>query len=682
MKKKGITIWEQHLEHIVLGASVVFLLGFGGWQLTRSPNTVGGVAPGDADAVLDAAVQSLNAKLDGASIDLPEYDPAADDFAARLGGSVSPSARMLVAAPAVDLGDGAQGEGGGERLYVTLDLPAPDRVVVQTDYDALDPAAVSDIPELAELLDDSPGYDIEWNTIAARVDLAGLDAQFRQTGSDERAAIPENWYGGRISILDVRIERQVRDGAGWGDTELVGTIPGVRSLRAEVAEGTESARELVTTMLEDPAVRREIVQPEFLPTRNETWSAPDPLAADVAGFDAAGLSGEELEVQRLLDRLMRDRRELQRLLDRIIAMGGGDPREQSDRRERDGQRSGGGSGGDGGGDESAPGRERQDERRSEREGRRAAPGGGGGGGFGAGGGDEGGGRNQGSGQRGAPGSGIGQGGFGAGGEEDNSAERREAERRQRTLERMSQAVEQLERRISRTEQQLRDLGVVLDRQQVQEQSGGDPLAGEELAVWGFDIDVEPGRTYRYRVTVDLYNPFFRRRIDLSESQFDLADSMAVATRTSDWSDPVQVLPPTSFFVTEATADDGRLGMGSLKAEVFRFQEGRWWKETFSIEPGEPIGAERRVRSSLPGVPEEIDYGTGWFVLDVVRSLTAGDAERQAGFGAEVIVQRMDGAGEVRLERPGASRADRRRLDLDRMVSEAEDAARMEAARGE
>ncbi len=681
MKKKGITIWEQHLEHIVLGASVVFLLGFGGWQLTRSPNTVSGVAPGDADAVLDAAVQSLSAKLDGPAIELPEYDPAADDFSARLDASVSPSPRMLVSAPAVDLGDGAQGDGDGERLYVTLDLPAPDRVTVQTDYDALDPAVVSELPELAELVDASLGYDIEWNTIAARVDLSGLDAQFRQPGTDERSAIPENWFGGRISIVDVRIERQVRDGDRWGDVELVRTIPGVRSLRADVAEGTESARELVTSMLEDPAVRREIVQPEFLPTRNETWSAPDPLAAEPGEFDAGDLSGEELEVQRLLDRLMRDRREQQRLLDRLIAMGGRDPREDSGREEREQERPGGGSGG-GGGDQSAPGGEREDERRTGREGRRAAPGGGGGGGFGAGGGSEGGGRNQGSGQRGAPGSGIGQGGFGAGGEEDNSAERREAERQERSRERMARAIEQLDRRITRAQQQLQDLGVVLDRQLEPEPTGGDPLAGDELAVWGFDIDVEPGRTYRYRVTVDLYNPFFRRRIDLSEAQFDLADSMAVATRTSEWSDPAQVLPPTSFFVTEASADDGRLGMGSLKADVFRFQEGRWWKETFSIEPGEPIGAARRVRSSLPGAPEEIDYGTGWFVLDVVRSLTAGEAERSAGFGAEVIVQRMEAAGEVRLERPAVSRVDRRRLDLDRMVSEAEDAARMEAARGE
>ena len=136
MKKKGITIWEQHLEHIVLGAAVLFLLGFGGWQLTRSPNTVGNVAPGDADAVLDAAVESLSAKLDGAAIDLPEYEPVADRFTSRLETSISPSERMLVAAPAVDLGDGAQGDGGGERLYVTLDLPAPDRVTVQTDYDA------------------------------------------------------------------------------------------------------------------------------------------------------------------------------------------------------------------------------------------------------------------------------------------------------------------------------------------------------------------------------------------------------------------------------------------------------------------------------------------------------------------------------------------------------------------
>lgn len=669
MKKKGITIWEQHLEHIVLGVAVLFFLGFGGWQLTRSPNQVNGVAPGDADPQLTSAVESLNARLDGEPLDLPGYDPLANAFASRITQAVSPGDEFLVAAPAVDLGDGTQSDGAGERVYVTLDLPAPDRLTTRTDYDALLPETLDAFPELAEMMPSS-SMDIEFITVAARVDLAAIEAEFRQGADGERAAIPENWYSGRISILDVRVERQRWDGDNWGETTLVSPLPGGVTVRPAVAEATEAARSRVFAAMENPAVRREIVQPQFLATLNDIWVAPDPLAGELSIEEAAGLTDEELEIQRLLVRLNRDRKERARLLTRLLANGGQDPKEERK------------SGGDEE-DEGIPeGERRRQERQREREERRQSPGGSGGGGFGAGPGPGGGGgRNEGGGQRrSAPGGSIGGQDPGAG-QDDGE---RDAAQRERTVAQLRRNIMQLDRKIDEWMRQLLGLGVNLDAEAEQvDEVADDPFASDELAIWAFDIDVESGATYRYRIAVELYNPFFRRRIDLSEAQFELAESMSIATRASEWSEPVEVLPPTSFYVTEAYPDMGELGMGSLRAEVFRFEGGRWWKETFSLEPGEIIGEEKKVRGAASSdAPETIDYGTGWYVLDVLLALDADEAARDAGLGGDVIVQRIDDGTVARVESPRVAQVDRRRVDLDRMVRDADEAAELEAARGE
>ena len=175
---------------------------------------------------------------------------------------------------------------------------------------------------------------------------------------------------------------------------------------------------------------------------------------------------------------------------------------------------------------------------------------------------------------------------------------------------------------------------------------------------------------------------FRRRIDLSEEQYDLAESMVVSTRASEWSDPVEVLPPTSFYVTEAYPESGALGLGTLRAEVYRFQQGRWWKEDFLLQPGDVIGEERRIRGGGPDAPDAIDFGTGWYVLDVLQALEAEGDAREEGLAAEVIVQRVDNGELVRVERPQETRVDRRRLDLDRMVDEADAQAALEQATGE
>lgn len=645
MTKKGITIWEQHLERIVLGAAIVFFLGFGAWQFTRTPNTSDGLAPADVEQAVERAEEQLNNALNAPVDDMPTYESAVDGFRSRLSDGLGDSRPLFALAPKTGLGGGSGGEEAGEILYVEPSLAAPTRVAVRTDYDALADEVVSELPELGERFPERP-YDLGWTTVSAVVDLAGLRDEIGRPGSGDREAIPENWYEGRVDIVDVRIERSELVAGEWTDPVVVGMLPGGITFRELVETNLPASRDMIREGLADSAIRQAIVQPEFLPTANATWSAPDPLAS--SGDDMmAGLDEEELKIAELEARLMSDTRELTRALDDLSELGGEDPREGGD-----GESPGGGVAP--GGDSGAPS-------------------------FGGG---EGGGRRAGGSRRSAPGSGVGQSGGGGGQNERAERERqqqaeREEERRQRAerkkerdIRDLSRRILTLDRRIERTKRELVDLGVDPDAAVGEvEAEVVDPFAADELAVWGFDIDVAYGSVYRYRVAVEVFNPFFRRKLDLSEAQHDLAESMGLVSSYSDWSEPVEMLRPTSFFLTRADPDEGVLGLGMARAEVFRFFDGRWWREEFTVEPGDVIGGLKRTDRRLgDNAPGEIDYGTGWYVVEI----NEGDDGRAGDEGGgRVVVQRIDSPDFVEDRTPGDLESEVQRRGLLMMVDRAD-----------
>ena len=67
MKTKGISIWEQHIQWIVLGLAVVAFVAFTTKQFVGEPNAVsmGGrqVAPGEVDRLLEEDAERLAARL-------------------------------------------------------------------------------------------------------------------------------------------------------------------------------------------------------------------------------------------------------------------------------------------------------------------------------------------------------------------------------------------------------------------------------------------------------------------------------------------------------------------------------------------------------------------------------------------------------------------------------------------
>jgi hypothetical protein len=173
--------------------------------------------------------------------------------------------------------------------------------------------------------------------------------------------------------------------------------------------------------------------------------------------------------------------------------------------------------------------------------------------------------------------------------------------------------------------------------------------------------------------VEVYNPFFGRKLDLVEEQHDLADDIALASATSEWSAPMEVMPWQQLFVTRAHSsaeDRGQLGLGRATAEVFLFSHGRWWKESFSVEPGDRIGLMQRRRSDDAG-PDALDFRTNWYLLDIVRDVNADRDDVDRGYGSSVLLQHLRNPRQTQWVRPGRMASSSQREFLEDQVELAE-----------
>lgn len=594
MKTKGISIWERHVEHIVLGVALLIFAGFTAMQFIGNPNAVESgntmLTPQNADAELDKAEQRLLAKLkEGAPspIEIPVPDNMADAFAQQLGARISTTARLepVMAHAMLNVG----GEVGELKAYREPRISAPFKVKASQYFDALSEEAVLGVPALMERFP-APPYDLTWVTPAAVFDMDEVLAEFDRSNRDE-AAIPAGWHNGEVYLVDVRIEREAYVDGVWTNRELLDPMPGRATFREELAGQVDVAfRDRLREALNEPGVSEEMLQPDFFATLLESWAPPDPRIEEVVVDDSA--TDEELRIARIQRKLNELRSKRDRTQEQIDEQCRGiGERDEDDERPARPPRGGGGRGAGGRG---APGAG-------------AAAGGGGGGG---------------AGRRGS--------------DSDDDRKRMQCEAWQRNL-------ETTEKQISRYEQELAELGEQVDP----EESLSDEASGE-LVIWGHDIDVSHGGTYRYRFTVEIINPFFGRKFSLVEEQQELADSIRMASLTSDWSEPITIEPPLRVFVTNATPPRAAGGIGagpsfgSATAEIFRFYGGRWWRDARTFEPGQRIGDVQDV--SRRGEPTlEIDFGTDWFVADIMAAPTGdgrGDRGGVSGGGALVMLQNL------------------------------------------
>ena len=590
MKTRILALLEQRVEFIVLGIVIVVFAVYLAMQFVGQPNaeTIDKgtlVPPGEVKTVLLQRIEKLQTDLSASKVDeRPDHHDLVTDYRDRAGQSVVPDGFTAFA-------QGAQGTITGSRTVATEmaavhvpSVPVPTKPLVYQSFDTLAETEVSGHEELSQQFTTAP-YDTHWLTVSAVFNADELLARYASEGPEGETPMSDRWYDQRVDILDVVVERRQRlpDGS-WGPSEILEQLPGQVTYRTELAEeeiGASKGNEIVDAIRVEPT-QRLVVQPEYFETDHALWEDPEETSARLAR------GGEDDPCDAWLAALYRQR-DIKAELKQLGAGDGDDP----------------GSG---------PG---------------SGPGGGMGGGMGGG-------------LGGGMGGGLGGGGFGGGppggqpspgGDAGNKGKDKE-----KLIRRLNLRLRTVEGLIKRLEQECpREVTLDDEGPAKNEDPTGFEVKGD-FWVWAHDTTARAGEVYDYRISVQVFNPTFARRMSLPEHQRSLANKLTLASDYSQWSDPIRVDRPTRFFIRSATgarddAKGGALGLGVARLDLYRFHDGLWHQASQIVQPGDPIGIMAELAMPQPetsgpsgsgstqGTPEAapitINYATGWYVMDII-----------------------------------------------------------------
>jgi len=139
-------------------------------------------------------------------------------------------------------------------------------------------------------------------------------------------------------------------------------------------------------------------------------------------------------------------------------------------------------------------------------------------------------------------------------------------------------------------------------------------------VWAHDVGdastggAESGKTYQYRVRVNLYNRYCAVPTPLKSA--DDAKQVLVAGQWSAPSDDMYIEPDTQFFLTGGSPNS----RSGAKVSVFKWYEGVWVEHRFPVQIGKPLGgtAREQVGITSDGTPDKppIAFDTGATVVDI------------------------------------------------------------------
>jgi hypothetical protein len=139
---------------------------------------------------------------------------------------------------------------------------------------------------------------------------------------------------------------------------------------------------------------------------------------------------------------------------------------------------------------------------------------------------------------------------------------------------------------------------------------------EPLLIWANDDTAEPGKTYRYRIRVGVFNPVAGTD-SFNEKDKALRDDVILWSDYSQMAGPVSVPSRWYFFPLDYRAADKVVNM-----RVCRYLLAKWYAKDFRTKPGETIGTvQENVKNQNSGdhEPNEIDYSNGTILVDVVAA---------------------------------------------------------------
>lgn len=131
----------------------------------------------------------------------------------------------------------------------------------------------------------------------------------------------------------------------------------------------------------------------------------------------------------------------------------------------------------------------------------------------------------------------------------------------------------------------------------------DIVMPNKVTVWGHDVGVRPGASYRYRITVRVVNPLFQQRDVPDAQRKKFKDQLLLASQASAWSQRVDVEGRTRFFLTRPN-----------KVEVYYIFNGRRHVKEFTLQPGNRIG--QWVMTNFDNQVRRIDLRVAALVMNV------------------------------------------------------------------
>ena len=589
--KKVLDFLEANVQWVALGLGVLWVLLMA-WTYAISTDRVvakvGGteLTPGGVDPyIVENAANELRAKMDATkvppAIPSPKWAQAFRDGMANKGEQVAALDPMISLAMVAKPGPGGgRGPGVDFADVVVEKLPAlPPAVMAEArsgmsnvalpqqlaaapangnaEADAGAAPAGAEVQPVAQV-----GKDIVWITNLYRIPMTELLAAFRDV------RLPPDQYNTTVLEITLEREEQMPDGS-WGKLTTIRPLPTVQ-LRpmpadaARVKEKTDHLQWAITNV-------ESIVQPRFYDVlRGDAWAPPGQAAPEVvADADQQPATTEQFDPSKYVDATHEELMKLTPEQRRAVAAY---KKKKEDEERQNRQKDRGGKGGKGG---------------------LGGLGGGGGGGLGGGG------------RGGGGGFGPNDGGRSGGGFQDPGAgdPASGAQRGQREDAPAPGYV---------PNEGTPGIGYQGqgEQQQPEAPAGGqyplppgefDPSRsqGQDIIGWAHDDTCEAGKTYRYRVTYKLKSPVWNTQ-NMTKPQ-ELAERFAIASKASEWGQPVKVESLSHFWVVRP-AFRGE----SAQVQVFRFSGGQLRTKVFEVSPGDAIG----------GPDGDVDYGTGWTMVDM------------------------------------------------------------------
>jgi hypothetical protein len=135
-------------------------------------------------------------------------------------------------------------------------------------------------------------------------------------------------------------------------------------------------------------------------------------------------------------------------------------------------------------------------------------------------------------------------------------------------------------------------------------------AGSLLLFRYLDFNVEPGRTYRYRVRLELRNPNFGENIASAGGVAQVVDGETRLTPWSEVTEPVTVEDTVKYFVSRIEPARVRLHP-EVRMQVFQYDQslGTWVQQQLNVAYGQNVGGKAKAKQVDPGkqTSEEKDY---------------------------------------------------------------------------